>query len=258
MLRDAVTGDWIGTFSGHKGAVWSTRLNSSLNRAVTASGDFSCKLWDATNGDCLHTWEQKHVVRAAVFTQDETAIWVGGSMSPGICIYDLVNYDKEPMTMPENVRVTHLVSLADPNLIAAAGRETGVRIWDRRSLECVRTLPTDHKLSSLSLSFDGQVMTATTGHHLVFWDTNTLEQIKTIHVNRETHCAATALMPKLRRVVTGGPSNGDVHVYDFDSGAELATMRGHHGTCSCVAIAPMGDTFASGSDDATVRIWSFA
>ena len=78
MIRDARTGDWIGTFKGHKGAVWSCSLDPKAYLAATASGDFTVKLWDAVTGKLIHEYPHKHIVKTVSFSPDSLKMATGG------------------------------------------------------------------------------------------------------------------------------------------------------------------------------------
>ena len=90
MLRDGLTGDWIGTFIGHKGAVWSARLSDDATLAATGSADFSAKVWDTFTGEVLHTLQHNHIVRAVAFPpQERPQVLATGGMEKKLRIFDL-------------------------------------------------------------------------------------------------------------------------------------------------------------------------
>lgn len=63
-----------------------------------------------------------------------------------------------------------------------------------------------------------------------------------------------SLHPTQDRFIAGG-SDTWVRVFAFETGAMLECHKGHHGPVRCLRFAPNGESFATGSEDGTIRIW---
>jgi serine-threonine kinase receptor-associated protein len=253
MLRDGETGDWIGTFQGHKGAVWCVRLNSTATQAVTASADFSARLWDAVTGDCLKTWEHKHVVKTAIFSRDDKTVVTGGQDAT-LRFFDITKTDAAPVVVDAGGAVTHSVAL-DNNLFAFCGRKQNVFIWDIREHKSVRTLETKGNTTNLSLSVDSSILTCTADKEVYFWDAATFELRKQHTLPNKLNCVS--FDSALGTFVTGSPDELYVRVYNYEDASEVSCNKGHHGPVRCIQMSPSQKLYASGSEDGTVRLWEW-
>ncbi len=63
LLRNGQTGDWVGTFKGHKGAIYTARSNEPFDRIISGSADFTANVWDTQTGQVIHQFYHGHVVR---------------------------------------------------------------------------------------------------------------------------------------------------------------------------------------------------
>jgi len=138
------------------------------------------------------------------------------------------------------------------HLILSGGADQVVRMWDARSGMQVSTAFAKASVASLELSRDSKYLTSAAGKEVTFWDAATLVPQKMFTMNVELNSAS--LHPTNTKFVAGGV-DFYVHVYDFATGEELEVHKGHHGPVHCVRFSPDGETFASGSEDGTVRIW---
>lgn len=139
QIRNGDTGDWIGTFLGHKGAVWSCKIDAySRTLAATASGDFTARLWCATTGKELVELKHKHVVKSVDFSMDSSKIATG--CQDGLMrIYDTVKAGEK--VDPQEYKIVHNVqdgitkvswSLLDKDLVLVGKKASTIEKWDHR------------------------------------------------------------------------------------------------------------------------------
>jgi serine-threonine kinase receptor-associated protein len=253
MIRNGETGDWIGTFEGHKGCVWSATLNTPATHAATASADFSARLWNAITGDELYNFQHKHIVKSVGFSADCQKLLTGGSEKL-LRIYDLGNIEAEPYVMagsPSQIRTAQFTA-NDSLIMSGCAEHPGIRVWDVRTNVVVTTLETDTPVTSIEITGEGRYITTADGKNVTFFDAMTFTPVKKWTVPYEAESASVCL--KHDRFVAGG-SDMWVHAHSMTTGEEIDVGKGHHGPVHSVRFAPDGKSYSSGSEDGTIRIW---
>lgn len=106
--------------------------------------------------------------------------------------------------------------------------------------------------NSLEVSKDGSVLTVAYSNHVAFLDSETLGKIREFTIPTAVNSAS--LHPDKSMFVTGGD---DLKVYKFDytTGTEIESFKGHFGPVHCLKFSPDGELYASGSEDGTLRLW---
>ncbi|KAI1809700.1 WD40 repeat-like protein [Poronia punctata] len=290
MLRDGQTGDWIGTFIGHKGAVWQARLSPDANTAATASADFTAKIWDTHTGDQLCALQHDHIVRAIAYPPDSSDLVATGGMEKKLRIFDLSdvkpvdpsdaanNGSTTPRTIPTSASfeiapgvhtesIKFLVWTRDPNILITASGNV-LRWFDLQTRGIIKQESLDGEIGSCEFCAlapgytsrtdigDGlPVLAVAAGKCIYFWGgmraTNELKQKK---MNYQV--ASVAVDPKGRKYVVGEDKPATwARVYRWDDDVEIDIHKGHHGPVWSIAFSPDGKLYATGSEDGTIKMW---
>lgn len=174
MLRRGETGDWVGSFQGHKGATWSAKLNKTSTLAVTGSGDFTAKIWDAVSGKELCTLEHKHIVKSVDFAVNDQYVITGGNekiLRKYAIDGDLKNMDAPKAGVEMNTRQAIRKVVALPGDLVAVGQNDGcLDICDLNTQSVVHELHADGDIMDVEASRDYSVLSVAFGNKVRFYD----------------------------------------------------------------------------------------
>src|SRR5690606_12485467 len=106
---------------------------SDASYAITASADFSAKIWDTFTGECLQTLPHNHIVRAVSFSPQSTHATTGGQEKK-LRLYDL-SRPNDPVEVGQGTHQGTIKSIiwTDPNTVVSAADDKTLRWWDLRS-----------------------------------------------------------------------------------------------------------------------------
>lgn len=227
ILRQGDTGDWIGTFEGHKGAVWGVSLTDDGSTAASGSADFEAKIWDTDHGTVKHSFTCKHIVRSVNFGFMSDRLLVAGN-EKAARIFDLNNYDATPLEYCGHTgSIRQALFYDNDKRFVTASEDKTLRFWDALSGLEVKRVEFKQNPVSMELSQNKSVLTICHSNKVSFWNVTSAQLIKEFEM--PTQVLSASMHPDNLVFICGGE---DFKMYkcDFLTGAELGKclIRSYH------------------------------
>eukprot|EP01039_Chlorochromonas_danica_P000142 gene144-150_t len=293
----ADTGDRLGTFDCHNGAVWDLDPSWDSSYLVTACADANARLFVPTTGQYIARMPHKGVVRAVKWGDGSqffaTASDPFTSREQGfISIYEFPTEDvlvtevptskrerddpaplhsyKQRITVDDNDKATCLGwTIADQFIIAGFDSGHLIKYDVETGKEVQRKKAHVDRVNRLNFNRDkSMLVTASKDCSAKLIDPNNLEIVKIYKTERPVNGAV--ISPTHPHILLGGgqdaqsvtttsASQGKFETRFFHTiyGVEFARVRGHFGPINALDIHPFGRSYASGSEDGFIRLHHF-
>ena len=272
------TGERVGTYVGHNGAVWTCDVSDDSATLLTGSADTTAKLWDAKTGECYFTFTFDQPVRAVALAHGgkraaiTTDPFMGVPSAIHIVEIDLEDRSRQTARVIRRIdgpqgRVTRVLWGPLNRTVITGGEDGIIRSWDAENGEVLKISQEHSKqIQHLSMSEDGShFISASLDKTAKVFDSETLECMKTYSADRPVNAAV--LSPIRDHIVLGGGQDAmsvtttsskagkfDSKIYHKISEEEIGGIRGHFGPINALAFNPDGRSFTSGGEDGYVRI----
>ena len=242
----------------HKGLVISAAFSPDGKRIVTASGDYTARVWDAAAGKLLATLAgHKNVVYSAAFSPDGNRI-VTASWDHTAKVWDAAN-GQLIFTLAGNTDSVWSAQFSpDGSRIVTASLDKTAKLWDAANGQLLFTLKghTDEVVFARFSPDSKHVVTASHDDTARLWDVATGKQLATLTGHTDwVYCAQFS--PDGKRIVTASKDQ-TARLWDAATGKAQATLTGHTNVVWSAAFSPDSTRVVTASYDGTAKLWTAA
>jgi WD40 repeat protein/serine/threonine protein kinase/two-component SAPR family response regulator len=255
-LRGHAISERLGSL--HPGGVVSVAFTPDGHRIVTGGADGTVRLWDAGDGQILHVLSE-HTNEVFIDLSGDGNRLLTAGFDGLVKIWDisLMKDPPEQLLAINNEQPARDAAFSpDGRLVAVAGQDSTVKVWNGTSGQSLMTLVGHTGLvDDLSFTPDGRkLVTASEDKTLKVWELDPGREWLTII---EGYPIDVAYSRDGRQLATSHP-DGTLTIRESTSGQVLRTLPGHpefEFGAIYLAYSPDGNVLASASWDRTVKLW---
>lgn len=275
----SINGERLGTYNGHKGAVWCLDPSWDTKYLLTGGADNSSMLWDMETGIPLKIMGSPSPVRTCGFSYSGKQFFFSNDKSMGqsssVMFYDvnqvIAGEEGTPtpyltIACPDNGKITSAIWGPCDEFIVIGADDGSIYKMDAKTGEHIKTIK-EHsaKINDLQKSVDEMMfISASKDNASKLFDMETMSVIKTYKTDRPVNSAT--LSPIREHVITGGGQEAmevtttsskvgkfDAKFFHMIFEEEIGRVKGHFGPINTVVFHPDGKSYSSGGEDGFVR-----
>ena len=247
----------------HEGIVNHVALSPDGKYIVTASNDYTARLWEIPTGQLHHTFQgHEKWVGYVAFSPDGYQV-VTTSHDNTARLWDTNSGQLSHILRGHDKMVNYAAFSPDGQQIVTASKDGTARLWDAHSGELRHIFKHDKEkdVTYVTFSLDGQqIFTASRDKTARLWNAHSGRQDYTL-TGHQASIIHAAFSPNGQRIATASTDN-TVKLWNAHNGQWLLTLenskhyvQGHKSNINHVAFSPDSQKIVTASADFTAKIW---